>query len=114
MCIFEIFGRDVTPGSVIVGMGVHPFGDPSISDDFERVALNLDASEFHDYAADWTPERIRFFVDDELVREVAQSPAYPMQLMLSLYEFADGPALGVSGRQLSEGVRGGLGPRLAA
>jgi Glycosyl hydrolases family 16 len=93
LCIFEIFGRDVAPGSVIVGMGLHPFGDPSISDDFERVALNVDASEFHNYAADWTPERIRFFVDDELVREVAQAPAYPMQLILSLYEFAAGPAL---------------------
>ena len=55
MCVFEIFGRDVTPGSVSSGMGVHPFGDPSIVDDFERVHGRLDASEFHDYAADWTP-----------------------------------------------------------
>ena len=85
--VFEIFGRDVRPGSVAVGMGVHPFGDPSIADDVEQVTLQLDAREFHDYAAEWTPNRVRFFVDEQQVREVAQSPAYPMQLMLNVYEF---------------------------
>ena len=74
-------------------MGVHPFGDPLITDDFQRVPLELNASEFHDYVAEWTPELVRFFVDEKLVREVAQSPAYPMQLMLNIYEFADGPAI---------------------
>jgi hypothetical protein len=89
--VFEIFGRDVSPTSVDVGMGVHPFGDPLIVDDFEQVTLRLDAREFHDYAVEWTPERVRFFVDEQQVREVAQSPAYPMQLMLNVYELADGP-----------------------
>jgi len=86
--VFEIFGRDVVPGNAAVGMGVHPFGDQSIADDVEQVALPLDAGEFHDYAVEWTPERVRFFVDEQQVREVAQSPAYPMQLMLNIYEFA--------------------------
>jgi hypothetical protein len=89
--VFEIFGRDVTATTAIVGIGVHPFGDASITDDVERVALAVDARTFHDYAAEWTAERIRFFVDDVLVREVRQSPAYPMQLMLNVYEFAEGP-----------------------
>ena len=89
--VFEIFGRDVSPERVAVGMGVHPFGDPSIVDDVEQVSLPLDARAFHDYAVEWTPERVRFFVDEEQVREVAQSPAYPMQLMLNIYEFAEGP-----------------------
>ena len=93
ICIFEIFGRDMRDGTAGVGMGVHPFGDPSIVDDFERVDLAIDAREFHDYAAEWAPDRIRFYVDERLVREVAQSPAYPMQLMLSVYEFAEGSAL---------------------
>jgi Glycosyl hydrolases family 16 len=93
ICIFEIFGRDVKDRTVGVGMGVHPFGDPSTFDDFERVDLAIDAREFHDYAAQWTPDRIRFYVDERLVREVAQSPAYPMQLMLNIYEFAQGSAL---------------------
>ena len=92
ICIFEIFGRDVSADSTRIGMGVHPFGDPTIDDDFERVSVEFDAGEFHAYAAEWTPERVRFFVNEELVREVARSPAYPMQLMLNVYEFATGPA----------------------
>ena len=73
-------------------MGVHPFGDPDITDDFEKVPVELDVTQPHDYAVEWTPERVRFFVDGERVKTVEQSPAYPMQLMLSLYAFpADGP-----------------------
>src|SRR4029453_6545504 len=34
ICICEIFGRAMTPTSAEVGMGVHPFGDPSIRDEF--------------------------------------------------------------------------------
>jgi hypothetical protein len=36
---------------------------------------------------------VAFFVDHRLVKLVEQSPAYPMQLMLGIYEFPDqGPA----------------------
>jgi hypothetical protein len=34
ICICEIFGRDVQPGAARVGMGVHPFGDHRIVDEF--------------------------------------------------------------------------------
>jgi hypothetical protein len=30
---------------------------------------------------------VTFFIDGELVKTVEQSPAYPMQLMLGIYEF---------------------------
>jgi hypothetical protein len=68
-------------------MGVHPFGDPSLVDDFSREAVPIDAREFHVYAAEWTPNGVAFFVDGELVKTVPQSPAYPMQLMLGIYDF---------------------------
>ena len=32
---------------------------------------------------------MEFSVDGERVKRVGQSPSYPMQLMLSLYEFPD-------------------------
>jgi hypothetical protein len=32
ICVFEIFGRDVGPSEARVGMGVHPFGDPLLTD----------------------------------------------------------------------------------
>jgi len=90
ICVCEIFGRDVGVDSAAVGMGVHPFGDPQIVDEFAAEALPIDACEFHVYAADWTPERIVFSVDREPVKTVEQSPAYPMQLMLNVYEFSPG------------------------
>lgn len=91
ICVCEIFGRNVGPASARVGMGVHPFGDPSIRDDFEQVGLAIDARAAHWYAAEWTPDRVAFHVDGRRVKVVHQSPDYPMQLMLSLYEFATGP-----------------------
>jgi beta-glucanase (GH16 family) len=85
--VCEIFGRDVGPDSVKVGMGLHPFGDPKITDDFTVETLPIDAREFHVYAAEWTPGHVAFFVDGRHVRTVHQSPGYPMQLMLNIYEF---------------------------
>jgi hypothetical protein len=89
ICICEIFGKNVEAGSAAIGMGVHPFGDPSISDDFEEVRLPIDVREFHDYAAEWTPDGVTFFVDGQPVRSVRQTPGYPMQFMLGIYEFGD-------------------------
>jgi Glycosyl hydrolases family 16 len=89
ICICEIFGRNVTADTVGVGMGVHPFGDPAIHDEFSVEALDMDPGAFHVYAAEWTPEHVAFFVDHRLVKLVGQSPGYPMQFMLGLYEFPD-------------------------
>jgi beta-glucanase (GH16 family) len=89
ICVCEIFGRDVEADRVTVGVGVHPFGDPRIVDDFSRVQLPIDAREPHAYSAEWTPEDVTFLVDGEPVKTVRQSPAYPMQLMLGIYEFPD-------------------------
>ena len=91
ICVAEIFGRDVGPGSVRVGMGIHPFGDPDLVDDFEQVELPIDATEPHTYAADWTPSGVDFLVDNRRVKHTDQSPDYPMQLMLGIYEFAPSP-----------------------
>jgi hypothetical protein len=87
ICVCEIFGRDVGPDHAAVGMGLHPFGDPRIVDEFAAERLPIDVREFHVYAAEWTPERVEFFVDDAPVKTVQQSPGYPMQLMLGVYEF---------------------------
>jgi hypothetical protein len=92
ICVFEIFGRDVGSGSVRVGMGIHPFGDPRLVDDFEQVELAIDAVEPHTFGAAWTPAGVEFAVDDRVVKRSAQSPDYPMQLMLGIYEF--GPTSG--------------------
>jgi hypothetical protein len=87
ICVAEIFGRDVGPGRAAVGMGVHPFGDPRVTDEWAQQPVAVDVTEFHVYAVEWTPEHVAFFVDGELVTVVGQSPAYPMQFMLGVYAF---------------------------
>ena len=86
ICVCEIFGRDVAADHVGVGMGLHPFGDPGIVDDFSRETVDIDATDFHVYAAEWTIDDVTFFVDGSRCKRVDQSPGYPMQLMLGIYE----------------------------
>jgi hypothetical protein len=93
ICICEIFGRDVGPLQTRIGMGVHPFGDPAITDEFAAETVDIDARGSHTYAAKWTPDDVAFYVDDRLVKVASQSPSYPMQFMLDIFEFADGPEL---------------------
>jgi hypothetical protein len=92
ICVAEIFGRDVVRERARVGMGVHPFDDPSLVDDFVPVDVAIDVRELHTYSAAWWRDGVAWYVDDQLVRTVDESPAYPLQLMLSLYQFpTDGP-----------------------
>lgn len=87
ICICEIFGSDVTADRARVGMGVHPFGDPHLVDDFEKVDVPIDIRQFHDYAAVWSAEHVAFYVDGVQLRAVDQAPDYPMQFMLGVYDF---------------------------
>jgi hypothetical protein len=89
ICICEIFGRTVEQSRAAVGMGLHPFGDPTITDEFSAEPVDIDVRDFHVYAAEWTADRVRFYVDQQLVKTVEQSPSYPMQFMLGIYEFPD-------------------------
>ena len=93
ICIFEIFGNEVQAGSAaIVGLGVHPFRDPSLEDDFARIPLIADVRQPHTYSAVWHPGGVEFYIDDTRVFETSQSPDYPMQLMLNIYEGEPGGA----------------------
>jgi hypothetical protein len=98
ICVVEIFGRDVRPPGARVGMGVHPFADADLTDDFEQVELAVDVTLMHTYSASWDPARVAWYVDDRLVRVVEQSPAYPLQLMLGLYEFPPPDGVAVARR----------------
>lgn len=93
LCVFEIFGREVETGvAAVVGMGMHPFRDPTLVDDFARIGVVADVCEPHTYSAVWTPGGVEFFIDDQLVWHTTQAPDYPMQLMLNVYEFEPGGA----------------------
>jgi len=91
ICVFEVFGDALSAEggepSAAVGQGVHPFRDPSLTDDFAAPRLAVDVAEFHVYAADWRPGRVDFLVDGRHVRSVDQAPDYPMQMMVAVFDF---------------------------
>lgn len=92
ICVFEIFGSELDDEGGWVGVGVKPQRDDRLTEDFEKVRVDGDLTGFHDYAVEWTHDSIHFFIDDALVKSVAQSIDYPVQLMLDVYELprADG------------------------
>jgi hypothetical protein len=93
ICIFEVFGDALDAGggspTAAVGMGVHPFRDPAITDEFAAPRVPIDVAEFHVYAADWRPGRVDFLFDGERVKTVHQAPGYPMQMMVAVFDFPD-------------------------
>jgi hypothetical protein len=85
-----MFGDAVEPGvSTAVGMGLHPFRDPMVVEDFEAVWLPIDITEFHTYAVDWSSDQVDFLVDGELARSCPRPPTYPMQMMIAVFDFPD-------------------------
>jgi Glycosyl hydrolases family 16 len=90
ICVAELFGHAIGPERSRVRIGVKAHHDPRLAWDMEEVELALDAADWHIYAAEWTADRIRFFVDDRLVRTVHQRIDYPLQLMVDLFEFPEG------------------------
>ena len=70
-------------------MGLHPFRDPDVREDFEAVRLPLDIAELHTYAVDWTPDTVDFYVDDTWIRGCPGPPSYPMQMMLAVFDFPE-------------------------
>jgi beta-glucanase (GH16 family) len=115
ICVAELFGNAIGPRRSRVRIGVKAHHDPRLHDDMAEVALDLDATAWHTYAAEWTTDRIRFFVDDHPVRTVRQRIDYPLQVMVDLFEFpetADRPALAYPKVGEVRAVRGyrGVGP----
>lgn len=92
LCVFEIFGRALGPPdapSAEVGVGIKPFRDPALADDFAAPRVPVDVTEPHTYAVDWDADEAVFTVDGEVVRRCARPPTYPMQLMLAVFDFPD-------------------------
>ena len=91
ICVAELFGNAIGPERSHVRVGVKAHDDPRLRTDMEELVLDLDATDWHTYGAEWTSERIRFFIDGRVVRSVDQRIGYPLQLMVDLFEFPVGP-----------------------
>jgi len=85
ICVFEVFGE--APDAV--GSGIKPFRDPALSWQFDAPRMEIDVREPHVYAANWRDGGVDFFVDGARVRSVEQAPAYPMQMMVAVFDFPE-------------------------
>ena len=85
--VAEVFGDEIEDGSAAVGMGIRSFRDPDLIGDFSTPRLEIDVSERHTYAVVWNPESVEIVVDEVPVRRIDQSPGYPMQLMIGVFDF---------------------------
>lgn len=88
ICIAEIFGADLDDTGGWVGVGVKPQNDPRLRLDFEKIRVEGDLTQFHDYAVDWQKDALHFFIDGRRVKTPRQRIDYPVQFMLNVYEFA--------------------------
>jgi hypothetical protein len=91
ICVFEIFGSSVhvDPPSAEVGVGIKPFRDPRLADDFAAPRLPIDVTQPHTFAVRWDVREAVFTVDEEIVRRCPQPPTYPLQLMLAVFDFPE-------------------------
>lgn len=89
ICVMEIFGRAVRDGGCEVGMGVHAFRDPALTEDFTAPRLQVDPAGFHTYHVDWDAGEAVFGVDGTEVRRTRRPPTYPMQLMVAVFDFPE-------------------------
>lgn len=115
LCVVEVFGRSVRTGAgaatAEVGLGVHAFRDPALVEDFVAPRLNLDPAEMHTYAVEWDAQTAIHLVDDVEVRRTPRPPAYPLQAMIAVFDFPDGPdsPAGSDGSSRSDGSSGSDG-----
>ena len=92
LCVVEVFGNDVVPGeSAEVGMGIKTIHDPRLREDFAAPRLAIDVTDFHTYAVDWAPGQAVFSVDGQEVRRCPGPPAYPLQVMVAVFDWPDLP-----------------------
>jgi len=85
--VAEVFGEAIEEGTAAIGMGIRTFRDPGLIGDFSTPRLDIDVSELHTYAVVWNPESVEILVDAATVRRLEQSPSYPVQLMIGVFDF---------------------------
>lgn len=93
ICVVEVFGRSVGSGpdgpSAEVGVGIKPFRDPALADDFAAPRIALDVRETHAYAVEWDAAEAVFTLDGTVVRRCDSPPTYPLQIMVAVFDFPE-------------------------
>jgi Glycosyl hydrolases family 16 len=84
--VFEIHGGNVGREKSRVDYGILCWDDPSLQEECYQDYLPINAANYHIYGVEWTPRQVDFYVDNVKLRTLQQSPQYPMQFMLGVYE----------------------------
>jgi hypothetical protein len=84
--VMEIFGHNASTERTRLGHGIKAINDHRLTTDFHEDLQPFDVADWHIYGAEWSTNGVSFFLDGQLLRHVTQSPAYPMQVMLNIYE----------------------------
>lgn len=87
ICLVEVFGETVRDGAADLGAGIHPFRDPALVEEFAAPRRELDVAQWHTYGIEWSPAGVRWLVDGVETSRSAQSPEYPMLLILGVFDF---------------------------
>ena len=91
VCLFEIDAAAVGATST-ARCGVKAHHDPRLTTDMAEVVLPFDAGRPHTWTAIWGDDRTVIGCEGVVVREIRQTPTYPLFLMLDLFDV--GPAAG--------------------
>lgn len=91
ICVFEIFGDSASDDGTTygVGAGIHPFSDPYLIDDFAAPRREIDVASWHVFGVGWAGEQVTFSIDGDPLRAMARSPAYPVQMMIGVFDFPE-------------------------
>jgi hypothetical protein len=84
--IMEIFGDGIDETGTELGHGIKAVNDPRLVTDFIAPRLPFSPERYHTYRADWDANGVSFYLNGQMLRRLDQSPAYPMQFMLNVYE----------------------------
>ncbi|ROZ85967.1 glycoside hydrolase family 16 protein [Gordonia sp. OPL2] len=105
ICLVEVFGSSVESSpmpSVELGRGVHAFRDPALREEFSAPRTPIDVAREHTYGVDWRADGVSFLLDGEVIDSVDQSPNYPMQLIIAIFEFPSRTEIAASDRTVPE------------
>ena len=89
ICVMEVFGDAITETTANVGLGLHKFHDPALTEEWSTIPLEIDITDFHVYGVDWRPGSLVFTIDGAAVRRIEQAPDYPVQLEIGVFDFPD-------------------------
>jgi Glycosyl hydrolases family 16 len=89
ICVVEVFGDTLAEGGAAVGCGIKAIRDPALTQEFSADWRPIDVSQRHEYAVNWRPGRVDYFLDGEPIRTTHQAPDYPMQLIIGVFDFPD-------------------------